>query len=130
MPRFIGFRREEWEQIKPLTPPEPIKRGKGMPHTPWKKVFNSIAYILFTGCRWCDLPKSRHFAPKTTAHRWLVRWELDGTWDRMKRKVLEIAQQRKLIRWDRASIDGSFSPWERRRRRSRIWMEGQRSYAT
>ncbi|MCG6135166.1 MAG: hypothetical protein MET45_10945 [Nostoc sp. LLA-1] len=34
-----------------------LKRGKGMPHAPYRHVLNSLLYILITGCRWCDLPR-------------------------------------------------------------------------
>jgi transposase len=129
MPRFTGFRKEEWKKIELLLPAEPAVRGKGMPHTPWRKVLNTIAYVLLSGCRWCDTPKTRKFAPKTTAHRWLIRWEMDGTWDVMKRRILSIAEAKKLIKWKRAGVDGSFSPWERRRRKNRLWLERERSHA-
>ena len=27
-----------------------------MPHTPFRKVVNTLLYLLITGCRWCDTP--------------------------------------------------------------------------
>ena len=55
--RFEGLTDAQWELLKPLFPPEPDKRGKGMPHGDWRKVLNTIIWVLVTGCRWCDVPR-------------------------------------------------------------------------
>ena len=50
-----------------------------MPHAPFRHVVNTLLYVLITGCRWCDVPKGEIWASKSAAHRWLMRWETDGT---------------------------------------------------
>ncbi|MGH8067077.1 MAG: transposase [Candidatus Entotheonellia bacterium] len=53
--------------------PEPAQRGRGMPHTPFRKVVHTLLYVLITGCRWCDLPREPPWASKSAAHRGLQR---------------------------------------------------------
>lgn len=67
----------QWQLLEPLFP-NPVKRSRGKPHTPWRSVMNSIFYILFTGQKWGSLPKDAAFATKSAAHRWFVLWEKDG----------------------------------------------------
>jgi Putative transposase of IS4/5 family (DUF4096) len=69
----------EWKLFTDLFPPEPLKRGHGMPHTPFRNVVNTLLYVLITVCRWCDLPRGPQWASKSAAHRWLQRWHTDGT---------------------------------------------------
>ncbi len=111
--KFEGLTDEQWGFIKPLFPEE--KRTRGYPKTPPLKAINSIVYILITGCRWCDLPKDKQWASKSSAHRWMKRWNQDGTLDEIKSKILMLAQKSGEIGWEHGAIDGSFSPWEGRR---------------
>ena len=115
--RFEGISDEQWEVLERLLPPEPIKRGKGMPHAPFRCVMNSILYILITGSRWCDLPDKREvFASKSSSHRWLIRWQENGTLERIERGIIAMADLSGQIDWSRSSVDGSFSLGQRRRR--------------
>ena len=66
--RFEGLNDLEWKLFGDIFP-IPKKRGKGMPHTPFRYVLNSLLYILITGCRWCDLPKGKIWASKSADHR-------------------------------------------------------------
>ncbi len=114
--RFEGVSDAAWEMMAPYFPPQnPEKRGRGKPPTDPRQVLNSILYILITGSRWCDLPQDEPFAPRSTSHRWLQRWEADGTWQRFQTGVLSMAQIAGRIDWEAASVDGSFSPRQRRR---------------
>ena len=60
-----------------------------MPHTPFRYVLNTLLYILITGCRWCDLPHGKQWASKSSAHRWLKRWQEDGTLALLQSRVLD-----------------------------------------
>ena len=113
--RFEGLTDLEWKLFDDVFPQGPSKRGKGMPHAPYRHVLNSLLYILITGCRWCDLPKGDMWASKSSSHRWLKRWRTDGTFEHLKARVLAIADERGLINWDFGAVDGSFSPWQGRR---------------
>jgi len=115
--RFEGLSDGAWEMLKGLLPPTPEKRGKGMPPAPFRHVLNSIFYVLITGCRWCDLPDGKQWAKRSSSHRWLKRWEQDGTWQSITRGVLALADLAGKIDWSKGAVDGSFSPGEGRRRR-------------
>ena len=86
-----------------------FRGARGMPHAPFRYVLNSLLYILITGCRWCDLPKGEIWASKSAAHRWLKRWQEDGTFEYLQSRILAIADSRGLINWNYGAIDGSFS---------------------
>ena len=114
--RFEGVRDAAWAMLSGLLPPAPEKRGRGMPAAPFRSVINSILYVLITGCRWCNLPLGRaEFASKSSSHRWLTRWQDDGTLDKLYRGIIALADLSGKIEWSRVSVDGSFSPRERRR---------------
>ena len=55
--RFDGLTDIQWRLLEPLLPKDPLKRGKGKHHTPWRNICNSLFWILITGSRWCDLPE-------------------------------------------------------------------------
>lgn len=111
--RFEGLSDLEWKLFEDLFPQKLEKRGRGMPHTPFRYVLNSLLYILITGCRWCDLPQGKIWASKSSAHRWLKRWQEDGTLQSLQSRILGIAENRGMINWNYGAIDGSFSPWKR-----------------
>ena len=112
---FEGLSELEWKLFADLLPPEPTKRGRSMPHTPFRKVVNTLLYVLITGCRWCDIPCDPQWATKSASHRWLQRWQADGTLAAIQARLLGLAEERGLIRWQYGAIDGTFSPWQRRR---------------
>ena len=104
----------EWSLFEDIFPKPPEKRERGMPHSSFRYVLNTLLYILITGCRWCDVPKGEIWASKSSAHRWLKRWQLDGTLEALQARILGIAQEKGLINWSYGAVDGSFSPWKRR----------------
>jgi transposase len=112
---FEGLTDLEWKLFADVFPPEPAKRGRGMPHAPFRQVVNSLLYVLITGCRWGDLPRGPQWASKSAAHRWLQRWHNDGTLAAMQARVRGIAEAHGMIQWQYGTVDGSCSPWHRRR---------------
>lgn len=112
--RFEGLTDEQWNMIDPLIPEEPYVFGR--PHPNRRKLLNTILYVLITGCRWCDVPIGTQWAKRSTAHKYLGIWQIEGKWHRLKCALLEIAELQSLIDWSRGSVDGSFSPWKRGRR--------------
>ena len=111
---FEGLTDWEWKLFADVFPPPP-KRRRGMPHTPFRQVVNTLLYILITGCRWCDLPRRPQWASKSAAQRWLQRWQADGTLVAMRARLLGLAEARGMTQWQYGAVDGSFSPWHRRR---------------
>ena len=94
--RFEGLSDLEWRLFEDIFPKEPEKRDRGMPHAPFEHILNTLLYVLITGCRWCDVPKGEIWASKSSAHRWLKRWELDGTLKILQARILGIAQERRI----------------------------------
>jgi transposase len=115
---FQILRDKEWKILETLLPQEPIKRVRGMPHTDFRKVLNTIFWVLLTGAPWKTVPKDPAFAPKSTAHRWLQRWKKDGVIDKMLIHLLKKAQDEGLTDCHRLIVDGSFSPCENGGRKS------------
>ena len=119
---FTQLTDQQWSLIQSLmdwTPP--LQRGK--PRQDFRKVWNSIFYILTRGCRWADLPDNPIlYAPKSTAHDWLKKWKEAGVFDAVLGGLLEIGLEKGVIDLSHIVVDGSFSPCTRRRkwRRSRI----------
>ena len=54
--RFEGVSDLEWRLFEDIFPPAPPKRGRGMPHAPFRKILHTLLHVLITGCRWCDVP--------------------------------------------------------------------------
>ena len=111
--RFTGITDTQWEIIEPLLPKP--RCGVGRPNPNFRNVLNTIMYIEIVGCRWCDVPQGEIWAKRSTAHEWLGRFQEDGTWDKLRRSILELADLASLIDWSKGCIDGSFSPWQGRR---------------
>ena len=108
--RFEGVSDLEWRLFEDVFPPAPSKRGRGMPHASFRKILNTLLYILITGCRWCDVPRGLQWGSKSATHRWLQRWQADGTLAAMQARILGVAEERGMIRWEYGAIDGAFSP--------------------
>jgi hypothetical protein len=113
--RFEGLSDLEWHPFADIFPPEPAKRGRGMPHAPFRKVVNTLLSVLITGCHRCDLPRGPQWASRSAAHRWLQRWQPDGTPAAMQARILGFAGEHGMIQWQCGAVDDSFSPWQRRR---------------
>lgn len=112
---FEGLSDLEWKLVADVFPSLPTKRSRGMPHTPFRQVVNTLLDVLITGCRRCDLPRGPQWASKNAAQRWLQRWQADGTLAAMQARLLGLAEERGMIQWQYGAVDGSFSPWHRRR---------------
>lgn len=76
---------EEWSHIEPVDPlrgsTPPAKHGGRHREVDAREVINAIMYQLSTGCQWRYIPKD--FPPKSTVNDYFVRWEDDGTLEKM-----------------------------------------------
>ncbi len=106
--KFIGLTDAQWAVIAPLLPEQPEKQGKGRPHARFRDILNTILWILITGARWVDVPTGMGFGARSTSHRWLGTWESDGTWAKIKARLIGQAHELGLVDWTRSSADGSF----------------------
>lgn len=109
--RFAGLSDLEWRLFEDIFPPAPLKRGRGMPHVPFRNVLNTLLSILITDCRWCDVPRGPQWASKSATHRWLQRWQADGTLTVMQARIQRIVEERGMIHWDYGTADGAVSLW-------------------
>lgn len=62
--------------------------GEGRPRADDRKAIDAILYVLTTGCRWMDLPKSfpSHYS---NAWRRLGRWEEQGVWRSLLKSIMD-----------------------------------------
>ncbi len=80
----------QWQVLEPFFP-NPVKRTRGKPHTAWRKVLNSILFVLATKTKWDALPKHPEFASKSAAHRWYKVWKADGFLDQVLSKLQDLS---------------------------------------
>jgi putative transposase len=69
----------EWAIIEPLIPP--AKHGGAPRRVNLREVWNTVSYVLSSGCQWAAIPND--LAPKSTAHYYFRRWQEDGTLERI-----------------------------------------------
>ena len=87
----------EWVFIKNILPEQLFKPQRGYPRADYRKVLNTIFYVLDNGCKWASVPKGVDYAPRSTAHGWLKRWADDGTWATLQDGVLgAVSLQKKM----------------------------------
>src|SRR5262245_22429006 len=110
--RCEGVSELEWRVIEDVLPLLSPKRSRGMPHAPFRNVLNTLLYVLITSCRWCEVPQGPQWASKSATHRWLRRWQADGTLAAMQARILGVAEEQGMIRWEYGAVDGAFSPWQ------------------
>lgn len=114
---FTHLSDSQWATIKELinwTPP--LQRG--VPRADFRKIWNSILFVLTRGCRWSDIPGDLSlYCSKSTAHRWLVILKKAHVFDRVLSGLLQAGVSEKKIDLSQVAIDGSFSPrtWWRER---------------
>jgi len=127
MSSFTELSDMQWQILEPLMPPPPPVWKCGRKCTSWRKVLNSIFWILTTGARWRDVPKGPQWASRSSAHRFLGQWQKDGTWARILGRLEEMAEMCKMIDVERLKIDGFFFRGKGRWSRGRLRLQGKRS---
>ena len=70
---------EQWAALAPHLPPQ--RAATGRPAKDHRTVVEGVLWRLRTGAPWRDLPE--RYGPWQTCHARLVRWQRDGTWDRL-----------------------------------------------
>ena len=117
MSDFKKLSTEQWQLIhSSMNWSPPLERG--IKRTSFRRIWNSILYILTHGCRWIDLPKKECYAKRSTAHRWLKRWQKEGVFEKVLNELTRIAKKNKKVDLSTILVDGSFSPCTGRRRKS------------
>ncbi|MGQ9513507.1 MAG: transposase, partial [Thermoproteota archaeon] len=75
--RSIDLTDEQWAILKPLIPKPPRRSdNRGRPWKDSRAVLDGVLWILKTGARWQDLPKT--YPPYQTCHRGFQQWVRAG----------------------------------------------------
>ena len=80
---------ELWDEIKIIFPPEKANKTIGRPVISFRKVLDSILYILRTGCQWKMLPKE-YGSGSTTCHRRFQQWTVSKVFQKLWVRLLEV----------------------------------------
>lgn len=90
-----------WGRIEPLMPADPVRGRRWADH---RRTFEAIAWKYRTNSSWRDLPDE--LGPFQTAHKRLIRWAVDGTWQNILTAVPAGADADDDIGWT-VSVDST-----------------------
>ncbi|MFE6979474.1 IS5 family transposase [Streptomyces sp. NPDC057682] len=90
-----------WDGIEPLMPADPARGRRWADH---RRTLEAIAWKYRTGSPWRDLPDE--LGSFQTAHKRLIRWAVDGTWERILATLLAAADGADDIGWT-VSVDST-----------------------
>ncbi|WP_406052699.1 IS5 family transposase [Streptomyces virginiae] len=90
-----------WDRIEPLMPADPVRGRRWADH---RRTLEAIAWKYRTCSPWRDLPDE--LGPFQTAHKRLIRWAVDGTWERILAALLAAADDADDIGWT-VSVDST-----------------------
>jgi transposase len=103
---------DEWQLISDVFPvPTPDPRG-GRPRTDPRRCLEGILWVLRSGARWKDLPRS--FPSYVTCWRRFAEWSRDGVWDIAWRRLVEQLDRRGDVDWEQGFADGTFASAKKR----------------
>jgi transposase len=98
---------EQWSLISDLFPvPERNPRG-GRPRADVRECLEGILWILRSGARWKDLPRS--FPSYVTCWRRFAEWSLSGVWDQAWQRLVSRLDEQGRINWNEGFADGTFA---------------------
>ena len=98
---------EQWLLISDFfSVPAPDPRG-GRPRANARRCLEGILWVLRSGARWKDLPRS--FPSYVTCWRRFVEWSSDGAWDQAWRRLVEQLDRRGDVDWEQGFADGTFA---------------------
>jgi transposase len=99
---------EQWEKIAPLLPVPRASLWGGPKPIPNRPCFEGILWILRTGARWQDWPKT--YPSPSPCWRRLRDWEEQDVWLKVWRAFLGQLDAQGQRDWSEAFADGSFAP--------------------
>jgi hypothetical protein len=73
---------------------------------PWRNILNTILWVLITWARWYDIPRREDFVLKSSSHRWLGKWQENGTVDKALEIILENAEMAQILCLERLAVAG------------------------
>lgn len=98
---------KQWAVISSLLPKQDFRKG-GRPRRDDRRTLNGILWVLRTGAQWNEMP--RRYGSNTTAWRRLKRFEEDGTWETLWKKLVSQLSREQKLQMDVGYLDGTFAP--------------------
>jgi len=98
---------KQWRLIADLFVEPDSNPAGGRPRVPARPCVEGILWVLRTGARWRDLPKSFPSCP--TCWRRLVEWTADGVWEQAWRRLTQLLDQRGRINFRESFADATFA---------------------
>ena len=94
-----------WLIVQHVLPREELRRSRGRPWIPPRRILDAVLYVLRTGCQWKAVP--REFGSGSTVHRRFQRWVEHGVWEAMWRLLLQYYDAAESLEWTWQSADAS-----------------------
>ena len=113
MDDLIRLTDAQWAALAPLMP-KPAPTGR--PRTDDRRCFDAVLHVLFTGCRWADLPAAAYGVDSKAAQRRLRDWQERGVWTVLWGALLRTLDAKGRRAWTRAFLAGAFVPYKRNAR--------------
>ncbi|WP_371873909.1 IS5 family transposase [Streptomyces glebosus] len=92
---------EQWVRLEAVLPPLPVMGRKPRDR---RQVFDGIWWRARTGSPWRDIPE--RYGPWETGYTLFRRWQIDGTWARVLKKLQVKADAAGHIEWE-VSVDST-----------------------
>lgn len=94
----------QWQRIKRFLPKA---KATGRPRCNDREVINGILYVMWTGCRWEDLPHDIAASGKT-CHRRLLDYQRRRIWQKIVASLMLEAYRRGKLNLRNCYVDSSF----------------------
>jgi len=98
---------EQWALVVDLFPSPPPSSKGGRPRVAARECLEGILWVLRTGARWKDLPRS--FPSYATCWRRFVEWSGDGIWEAAWQRLITALDRQGKVNWDEGFADGTFA---------------------
>ncbi len=98
---------EQWGVIDDLFPTRPPGPEGGRPRIDSRACFEGVLWVLRTGARWKDLPRS--FPSYPTCWRRFVEWTTSGVLDEALERLAALLDESGKLNWDEGFADGTFA---------------------
>jgi transposase len=93
--------------VSDLLADPPLDPRGGRPRAEARRCLEGILWVLRSGSRWKDLPRS--FPSYVTCWRRFVEWSGEGVWERVWRRLLDKLDDQGRIAWSESFADGTFA---------------------
>ena len=98
---------EQWSLISDLFPAPKLDPRRGRPRMDARLCLEGILWVLRSGARWKDLPRS--FPSYVTCWRRFAEWSLSGVWDQAWQRLVSRLDEQGFVNWNEGFADGTFA---------------------